>query len=46
MYVIQVFLGAFIHWVKLPFRFPGGRHPHNYLHAILGLATISDHDDR
>jgi hypothetical protein len=41
MYVIQVFLGAFIHWVKLPFRFPGGRHPQNYLHAILGLATVA-----
>ncbi|KAK6992661.1 cytochrome b561 domain-containing protein [Favolaschia claudopus] len=40
MYLAQVFLGAFIHWVKLPFRFPGGRHPQNYLHAILGLAII------
>ncbi|KAJ6476893.1 hypothetical protein C8R45DRAFT_873205 [Mycena sanguinolenta] len=40
MYLIQVFLGSFIHWVKLPFRFPGGRHPQNYLHVILGLATV------
>ncbi|KAJ7041479.1 hypothetical protein C8F04DRAFT_1300837 [Mycena alexandri] len=40
MYLIQVFLGAFIHWIKFPFRFPGGRHPQNYLHAILGLSII------
>ncbi|KAJ7115063.1 hypothetical protein C8R43DRAFT_902864 [Mycena crocata] len=41
MYLIQVFLGAFIHWIKLPFRFPGGRPPQNYLHAILGLSIVA-----
>ncbi|KAJ7751516.1 hypothetical protein DFH07DRAFT_525863 [Mycena maculata] len=41
MYLLQVFLGAFIHWVKLPFRFPGGRPPQNYLHAVLGLAIVA-----
>ncbi|KAJ6571448.1 hypothetical protein B0H19DRAFT_1255418 [Mycena capillaripes] len=41
MYLVQVFLGIFIHWVKFPFRFPGGRHPQNYLHAILGLAIVA-----
>ncbi|KAJ7135629.1 hypothetical protein C8R44DRAFT_729198 [Mycena epipterygia] len=41
MYLLQVFLGAFIHWVKLPFRFPGGRHPQNYLHVILGLSIVA-----
>jgi hypothetical protein len=41
MYLIQVFLGTFIHWVKFPFRFPGGRQPQNYLHAILGLAIVA-----
>ncbi|KAJ7773968.1 hypothetical protein B0H16DRAFT_1304278 [Mycena metata] len=40
MYLIQICLGAFIHWIKFPFRFPGGRHPQNYLHAILGLSII------
>ncbi|KAJ7624852.1 hypothetical protein FB45DRAFT_924365 [Roridomyces roridus] len=43
MYIIQVFLGIFIHFVKLPalrLRFPGGRLPQNYLHAILGLAIV------
>ncbi|KAJ7041471.1 hypothetical protein C8F04DRAFT_1078979 [Mycena alexandri] len=42
MYFTQVFLGAFIHWIKFPFlRFPGGRLPQNYLHAVLGLAIIA-----
>jgi len=41
MYIVQVVLGAFIHWVKIPFRFPGGRHPQNYLHALLGLSIIA-----
>ncbi|KAJ7872786.1 hypothetical protein B0H14DRAFT_3131444 [Mycena olivaceomarginata] len=41
MYLIQVLLGFFIHWVKFPSRFPGGRAPQNYLHAILGLAIIA-----
>ncbi|KAJ7135593.1 hypothetical protein C8R44DRAFT_976484 [Mycena epipterygia] len=41
MYLLQVFLGGFIHWVKLPFRFPDGRHPQNYLHVILGLSIVA-----
>ncbi|KAE9405557.1 hypothetical protein BT96DRAFT_916027 [Gymnopus androsaceus JB14] len=41
LYLLQVSLGAFIHWVKIPFRFPGGRPPQNYLHAILGLTIIA-----
>jgi len=41
MYLIQVFLGIFIHFVKLPFHFPGGRHPQNYLHAILGISIVA-----
>ncbi|KAJ7429024.1 hypothetical protein B0H11DRAFT_2151375 [Mycena galericulata] len=40
LYCIQVSLGAFIHFVKLPRTFPGGRRPQNYLHAVLGLAII------
>ena len=39
IYVLQCLLGAFIHYVKIPFRF--GRPPQNYAHAILGLATIA-----
>ncbi|KAJ6564987.1 hypothetical protein DFH09DRAFT_1035121 [Mycena vulgaris] len=41
MYLIQVSLGAFIHWIKFPFRFPGGRHPQNYLHGLLGLSIVA-----
>ncbi|KAI0311023.1 hypothetical protein OF83DRAFT_1069520 [Amylostereum chailletii] len=40
LYLVQVFLGAFIHWVKLPIRFPGGRPPQNYVHIVLGLTII------
>ncbi|KAJ7796232.1 hypothetical protein B0H14DRAFT_2916023 [Mycena olivaceomarginata] len=39
LYLIQVFLGCCIHLVKFP-RFPGGRPPQNYLHAVLGLAIV------
>ncbi|KAJ6571444.1 hypothetical protein B0H19DRAFT_1208921 [Mycena capillaripes] len=41
LYLIQIILGIFIHWVRFPFRFPGGRPPQNYLHAILGLVIIA-----
>ncbi|KAJ7429023.1 hypothetical protein B0H11DRAFT_2267605 [Mycena galericulata] len=40
LYLAQVSLGAFIHFVKVPRTFPGGRRPQNYLHAVLGLAII------
>ncbi|KAJ7697628.1 hypothetical protein B0H17DRAFT_1051651 [Mycena rosella] len=39
MYVTQLLLGGFIHFVKLPIR--GHRPPQNYLHAVLGLAIIA-----
>ncbi|KAJ7926847.1 hypothetical protein B0H13DRAFT_2229352 [Mycena leptocephala] len=39
LYLIQVFLGSFIHLVKFP-RFPGGRPLQNYIHAVLGLAIV------
>jgi len=38
LYIVQCALGAFIHYVKIPFRF--GRPPQNYAHAVLGLTTI------
>ncbi|KAI0029041.1 hypothetical protein K488DRAFT_57276 [Vararia minispora EC-137] len=40
MYWIQLALGAFIHWTKIPASFPGGRRPQNYLHITLGLAIL------
>nr|GAT58426.1 predicted protein [Mycena chlorophos] len=43
LYLLQVFLGVFIHSVKFPSlnaRIPGGRSPQNYLHAILGLTIV------
>ncbi|KAJ7274841.1 hypothetical protein C8J57DRAFT_1312884 [Mycena rebaudengoi] len=39
LYIIQVILGALIHYVKIPFRF--GRAPQNYLHAVLGLVIVA-----
>ncbi|KAJ6583005.1 hypothetical protein DFH09DRAFT_1245911 [Mycena vulgaris] len=40
MYVTQLLLGAFIHYVKMPALFAGHRPPQNYLHVILGLAIL------
>ncbi|KAF8504109.1 hypothetical protein JB92DRAFT_2968863 [Gautieria morchelliformis] len=39
LYFVQCFLGAFIHFVKIPFRFK--RPPQNYGHAILGLTILA-----
>ena len=39
LYLAQCALGAFIHYVKIPFRF--GRPPQNYAHALIGLVTIA-----
>lgn len=39
IYLGQCFLGAFIHYVKIPFRF--GRPPQNYAHAVLGLTMVA-----
>jgi len=40
LYLIQLFFGLFIHFVKIPF-FHGHRPPQNYFHAILGLAILA-----
>ncbi|KAF7315842.1 Cytochrome b561 domain-containing protein [Mycena indigotica] len=44
LYIIQVCLGVFIHFIKLPAsvtaRIPGGRPPQNYLHGLLGLSIV------
>lgn len=37
-YLAQCALGAFIHFVKIRFRW--GRPPQNYFHAVLGLAVV------
>ncbi|KAJ7697627.1 hypothetical protein B0H17DRAFT_1197287 [Mycena rosella] len=39
LYVTQLLLGTFIHFVKMSF-LDGHRPPQNYLHAILGLAIL------
>lgn len=40
LYVVQCTIGAFIHYVKLPFRV-FGRPPQNYFHALFGLGIIA-----
>jgi len=39
LYAIQLLLGMFIHFIKLPIR--GHRPPQNYLHVVLGLAILA-----
>jgi len=41
LYVTQLLLGVFIHFVKLPRLFRGHRAPWNYLHVALGLAILA-----
>ncbi|KAL0959521.1 hypothetical protein HGRIS_011235 [Hohenbuehelia grisea] len=40
LYLIQVFLGAFIHYVKMPSVFHGRRPPQNYFHAFVGIVIF------
>ncbi|TFK37974.1 hypothetical protein BDQ12DRAFT_652212 [Crucibulum laeve] len=37
LYIIQLFMGAFVHFFKFPSLFGGLRAPHNYFHVFLGL---------
>jgi hypothetical protein len=41
LYCIQIAVGYFIHYVKLPGLFGHHRTPQNYFHAILGLAILA-----
>ncbi|KAJ6609094.1 hypothetical protein B0H10DRAFT_2165067 [Mycena sp. CBHHK59/15] len=41
LYLTQLLMGTFIHYVKTPSLFRGHRPPQNYLHVILGLAIIA-----
>lgn len=40
LYVTQLVLGAFIHFVKMKAIFRGRRPPQNYLHVFLGLVIL------
>jgi hypothetical protein len=41
LYLVQLFFGIFIHFVKMPSLFRGHRPPQNYFHAILGLVILA-----
>ena len=41
VYCVQVVLGLFIHFIKMPNFMGGRRPPQNYIHAILGLTIIA-----
>lgn len=40
LYVVQVVIGALIHFVKMPSFFRGRRPPQNYFHVFLGLVIF------
>jgi cytochrome b561 len=40
LYLIQLFIGAFVHFFKFPTLFRGHRAPHNYLHVLVGFTII------
>jgi len=40
LYLTQLVIGASVHFFKFPTLFRGHRAPHNYLHALVGLAII------
>jgi len=41
LYVTQLLIGVFIHYVKMPGLFRGHRPPQNYIHVMLGLAILA-----
>ncbi|PFH48966.1 hypothetical protein AMATHDRAFT_64230 [Amanita thiersii Skay4041] len=41
LYLVQLVLGLFVHFFKFPSIFRGYRAPHNYLHVVIGLATLA-----
>ncbi|PPQ86670.1 hypothetical protein CVT25_006745 [Psilocybe cyanescens] len=41
LYIIQMALGAIVHFFKFPSVFRGHRAPHNYLHVLVGLAIFA-----
>lgn len=40
LYVLQLFIGAFVHFFKFPTIFNGYRPPHSYFHVFVGLSII------
>ncbi|KAF8268746.1 hypothetical protein EI94DRAFT_1660737 [Lactarius quietus] len=40
LYIAQLVLGLFIHYIKVPFPSFGHRPPQNFLHAVQGLAIL------
>jgi Eukaryotic cytochrome b561 len=41
LYIAQLIIGLFIHYVKIPSLFKGHRPPQNYIHVLLGIAIIA-----
>ena len=41
LYIAQLLLGMFIHFIRVPFLFVGHRPPQNYLHPVLGLLILA-----
>jgi len=40
LYLIQITLGAIVHFFKFPTVFRGHRAPHNYLHILIGISIF------
>ena len=40
LYIVQIFLGAFVHFIRIPFPLIVHRPLSNYVHALLGLTII------
>jgi Eukaryotic cytochrome b561 len=41
LYIAQLVIGLFIHYIKFPSLFKGRRPPQNYVHVLLGLAILA-----
>lgn len=41
LYIAQLVIGLFIHFVKMPSLFAGHRPPQNYVHVLLGIAILA-----
>lgn len=41
LYVVQLVIGLFIHYVKFPSLFGGRRPPQNYIHVLLGITILA-----
>lgn len=41
LYIAQLVIGLFIHFIKMPSLFAGHRPPQNYVHVLLGIAILA-----